>query len=97
GRVNRVRTSATKPGTTMVLTLVDGNRKPWITSALVRRNFTGVSTATLVQYGVNPYCPAIRRTVREPSGSCAVPRLLSANSPPRCNAVGSMVSTLLGG
>src|SRR4051794_37650530 len=97
GRVNRVRTSATKPGTTIVLTLVDGNRKPWITSVLVKRNFTGVSTATFVQAGANPYCPPINRTVSEPSRSCAVPRLLSANSPPRCNVVGSIVSTLLGG
>src|SRR5262249_15468222 len=97
GRVNRVRTSATKPGTTIVLTLVEGNRKPWTTSALVRRNFTGVSTAILVQSGANPYCPATKRTVSDPSRSCAVPRLLSANSPPRCNVVGSIVSTLLGG
>src|SRR5215470_15136086 len=97
GLVNRVRTSATKPGTTIVLTLVDGSRNPWITSVLVRRNFTGVSTATFVQSGVNPYCPATNRVVSEPSCSCAVPRLLSANSPPRCNVVGSIVSTLLGG
>src|SRR5262245_10010398 len=97
GLANRVRTSATKPGTTIVLTLVDGNRKPWITSVLVKRNFTGVSTATFVQAGANPYCPPINRTVSEPSRSCAVPRLLSANSPPRCNVVGSIVSTLLGG
>src|SRR5262249_29977790 len=97
GRVNRVRTSETKPGTTIVLTLVDGSRKPWTTSALVRRNFTGVSTATLVHSGANPYWPATRRTVSDPSCSCAVPRLLSANSPPRCNVTGSMVSTLLGG
>src|SRR5262245_12269587 len=97
GLVNRVRTSATKPGTTIVLTLVDGSRKPWITSVLVKRNFTGVSTATFVQSGANPNCPAINRTVCEPSRSCAVPRLLSANSPPRCNVVGSIVSTLLGG
>src|SRR5262245_61929683 len=97
GLANRVRTSATKPGTTIVFTLVDGNRKPWMTSVLVRRNFTGVSTATFVQSGANPNCPPIKRTVSEPSRSCAVPRLLSANSPPRCNVVGSIVSTLLGG
>src|SRR5262245_33913092 len=97
GLANRVRTSATKPGTTIVLTLVDGSRKPWITSMLVRRNFTGVSAATFVHSGVNPYCPPTNRVVSEPSRSCAVPRLLSANSPPRCNVVGSIVSTLLGG
>src|SRR5262249_25557641 len=97
GLVKRVRTSATKPGMTIVLTLVDGNRKPWITSVLVKRNFTGVSTATFVQAGANPNCPAPNRAVSEPSRSCAVPRLLSANSPPRCNVVGSIVSTLLGG
>src|SRR5262249_43424690 len=97
GLVKRVRTSATKPGMTIVLTLVDGNRKPWITSVLVKRNFTGVSTATFVQAGANPNCPAPNLTVSDPSRSCAVPRLLSANSPPRCNVVGSIVSTLLGG
>src|SRR5215468_10196263 len=97
GLVNWVRTSATKPGTTIVLTLVDGSRKPWSTSVLVRRNFTGVSAATFVHSGVNPYCPATNRVVSEPSRSCAVPRLLSANSPPRCKVVGSIVSTLLGG
>src|SRR5215510_1291879 len=97
GLENRVRTSATKPGTTIVLTLVEGSRKPWITSVLVRRNFTGVSTATFEQSGANPNCPPINRTVSEPSRSCAVPRLLSANSPSRCNVVGSIVSTLLGG
>src|SRR5215471_8002529 len=97
GRVKLVRTSATKPGITIVFTLVAGSRKPWMTSVLVRRNFTGVSTGTCRQSGTKPYCCAISRTVTEPSGSTAVPRLLSANSPPRCNVVGSTVSTLLGG
>src|SRR6202521_2639705 len=31
------------------------------------------------------YCSAIMRTVIEPSGSTAEPRLLSTNSPCRCN------------
>src|SRR5258707_5384740 len=61
------------------------------------RNFTGVSTGTREQSGTKAYCSATSRTVTEPSGSAAVPRLLSANSPPRCRVVGSMVSTLLGG
>src|ERR1700719_1490322 len=97
GRLKRVRTSATKPGITIVLMLVAGSRKPWITSVLVRRNLTGVSTGTLAQSGTKAYCCAISLTVTDPSGSLAVPRLLSANSPPRCSVVGSMVSTLLGG
>src|SRR5262245_31611978 len=97
GRLKLVRTSATKPGTTMVFTLVAGSRKPWTTSVAVRRNFTGVSTGTCVQSGTKAYCSATILTVTEPSGSTAVPRLLSANSPPRCNVVGSTVSTLLGG
>src|ERR1700730_10231295 len=37
------------------------------------------------------------RTVTDPSGSTAVPRLLSTNSPWRCSVVGSMTSTLLEG
>src|SRR5712672_1141317 len=85
------------PGITIVFTLVAGSRNPWITSVLVRRNFTGVSTRTFAQSGTNAYCSAISRTVTEPSGSTAVPRLLSTNSPPRCKVVGSIVSTLLGG
>src|SRR5258706_4881420 len=61
------------------------------------RNFTGVSTGTCAHCGTKEYCSPIILTVTEPSGSAAVPRLLSANSPPRCKVVGSMVSTLLGG
>src|ERR1700756_3544305 len=61
------------------------------------RNFTGVSTGTCAHCGTKEYCSPIILTVTEPSGSAAVPRLLSANSPPRCKVVGSIVSTLLGG
>src|ERR1700758_2743554 len=97
GRAKRVRTSATKPGITIVLTLVEGSKNPWITSGAVRRNLTGVSTGTCAPPGPNAYCSATILTVTAPSGSAAVPRLLSTNSPPRCSVVGSMVSTLLGG
>src|SRR5882724_4078152 len=68
-----------------------------MTSVAVRRNFTGVSVGTCTHCGTNAYCCATIRAVTEPSASVAVPRLLSANSPFRCNVVGSMVSTLLGG
>src|SRR6516164_6480750 len=68
-----------------------------MTSVLVMRNFTGVSAGTCAQFGTKEYCSPIILTVTEPSGSPAVPRLLSANSPPRCRVMGSMVSTLLGG
>src|SRR6266404_8122768 len=61
------------------------------------RNFTGVSTGTCAHCGTKEYCSPIILTVTEPSGSAAVPRLLSANSPPRCRVGVSMVSTLLGG
>src|SRR5262249_3934976 len=52
---------------------------------------------TCAQFGTKEYCSPIILTVTEPSGSTAVPRLLSENSPPRCRVMGSMVSTLLGG
>ena len=81
----------------VVFTFVAGSRKPWITSGLVSRSFTGVSAGTRAQSGTKAYCWAISRTVTESSGSTAVPRLLSANSPPRCKVSGSIVSTLLGG
>src|SRR5271156_3113652 len=97
GWAKLVRTSATKPGTTIVLTLVSGSRKPCTTSALVSRNFTGVSTGTLTQCGTKSYCSPMSRTVAEPSGSIAVPRLLSTNSPPRWSVSGSITSTLLDG
>src|SRR6516162_5165663 len=81
----------------MVLMLVSGSRKPCTTSALVRRNFTGVCAGTTAQWGTKSYCSPMSRTVAEPSGSIAVPRLLSANSPPRCKVRGSTTSTLLDG
>jgi len=37
------------------------------------------------------------RAVTRPSGPTVVPRLCSANSPDRCNVLGSIRSTLLGG
>src|SRR4029077_15411112 len=67
------------------------------TSALVRRNFTGVSAGTRTQCGTKSYCWAMSRTVAEPSGSIVVPRLLSTNSPPRCKVRGSTTSALLEG
>ena len=42
-------------------------------------------------------CVAMTRTVTLPSGPTVVPRLCSANSPDRCNVLGSIRSTLLGG
>src|SRR5258708_31703552 len=81
----------------MVFTFVSGSRKPCTTSALVRRNVTGVPAGNVTQRGTNSYCWATRRTVTDPWGPAAVPRLLSTNSPRRCSVVGSMTSTLLGG
>jgi hypothetical protein len=81
----------------MVLMLVTGSRKPCTTSVLVSRNLIGVLAATLTQSGTKPYWSATSRAVSDPSCSCAVPRLLSANSPPRWRVVGSILSTLLGG
>src|SRR5271163_4857701 len=56
GALKLVRTSATNPGTTMVFTLVLGSRNPCTTSALVRRNFTGVLAGTRTQRGTKSYC-----------------------------------------
>ena len=39
--------------------------------------------ARRTQCGTKSYCPAMSRTVTDPSGSAAVPRLLSTNSPCR--------------
>src|SRR5215831_8056186 len=47
--------------------------------------------------GTNMNCVATTRVVTLPSGATRVPRFCSANSPARCNAFGSMCSTLLGG
>src|SRR3954453_10616094 len=73
--------------------LVCAIRKPWTTSALVARNVTGVSAGTSTHAGVNEYCWPMARTVTEPSGSTALPRLDSTNSPPRWSVLGSAVST----
>src|ERR1700694_2981502 len=43
--------------------------------------------------GVNENCCPIARTVTEPSGSTALPRLLSMNSPEICSVCGFAVST----
>jgi len=72
-------------------------RKPCTTSALVVRNVIGVSAGTTMQDGVKEYCWPIPRTVMEPSGSSALPRLLSMNSPRRCKVRGSTISTRLCG
>ena len=57
------------------------DQKPCTTSALVTRNVMGVSAGTRMHCGVKEYCWPIARTVTEPSGSTALPRLLSMNSP----------------
>src|SRR5258708_19862951 len=68
-----------------------------MTSGLVRRKRTGAAAGTRTHCGTNTYCSARMRTVIEPSGSTAVPRLLSTNSPCRCKVAGLMVSTSLRG
>ena len=60
-------------------------------------NVIGVSVGTRMQEGVKEYCWPMARTVTAPSGSIALPRLLSMNSPPRCRVRGSAVSTRLCG
>src|SRR3954469_9518450 len=69
--------------------LVCAIRNPWTTSALVARNVTGVSAGTSMHCGVNEYCWPMARTVTEPSGSTALPRLDSTNSPARWSVLGS--------
>src|SRR5271163_2324419 len=81
----------------MALVFVLCTKKPCTTSALVSRKRTGVEAGTTAHCGTNMYCSAIMRTVTEPSGSVAEPRLLSTNSPCRCNVAGLMVSTSLKG
>ena len=67
-------------------------------SVAVPRNVTGISAGTTMHCGTNEYCCAISRTMTLPSGSSDVPRLLSTNSPFRCDSVlTSMVSTRDGG
>src|SRR3954470_4977592 len=97
GWSNRVRTSATKPGITMLLTLVPVTRKPCTTSGLVTRNTTRVSVGTTMHGGTKEYCCAMTCTTADPSGSSSVPRLPSMNSPVRCRRLASIVSTFDGG
>src|SRR5712664_3914993 len=59
----------------------DGEEEAVHDIALVSRNRTGVSAGTRTQWGTKSNCTAMSRTVTEPSGSKAVPRLLSTNSP----------------
>src|SRR5271165_2390944 len=81
----------------MALVFVLCTKKPCTTSALVSRKRTGVEAGRTTHCGTNIYCSAIMRTVIEPSGSTAEPRLLSTNSPWRCKVAGLMVSTSLKG
>src|SRR5271168_399123 len=81
----------------MALVFVLWTKKPCVTSALVKRKRTRVAAGTTAHWGTNMYCCAIKRTVIEPSGSTAEPRLLSTNSPWRCKVAGLMVSTSLKG
>src|SRR6516164_10659546 len=94
---NSVYTCATKPGTTMVFTLVPVIRMPWMTSGVVKRRVTRRFCGTEMQRGTNMNCVATTRTVTPPAESTVVPRFCSANSPDRCNVLGSIRSTLLGG
>ena len=57
------------------------------------RKVSGVLSGTRMQDGAKEYCWPMARTVTEPSGSSALPRLDSTNSPPRCSVVGSTIST----
>src|SRR5215831_1142884 len=71
--------------------------KPCTASALASRIVTGLPAGTTRQFGTNAYCCATTRTTAEPSGAITVPRLASANSPPLCREVDSIVSTCDGG
>src|SRR6516165_9923203 len=95
--VNSVYTCATKPGTTMVFTLVPVMSRPWTTSGAAKRRVTRRPRGTAMQRGTNMNCVAMTRTVTPPSAPTVVPRFCSANSPDRCSVLGSMSSTLLGG
>src|SRR5271154_3592789 len=81
----------------MALVFVLWTKKPCVTSALVKRKRTRVAAGTTAHWGTNIYCSAIKRTLIEPSGSTAEPRLLSTNSPSRCRVAGLIVSTSLKG
>src|SRR5262249_33657020 len=96
-RVNVVYTCETKPGTTMVFTLVPVISRPWTTSGVAKRSVTRRPCGTARQRGTNMNCVAMARTVTPPSAPTVVPRFCSANSPERCSVFGSMCSTLLGG
>src|SRR3954447_9919771 len=96
-RMNSEYTWATKPGTTMVFTLVPVIRRPWTTSGVAKRRVTRRPYGTAMQRGTNMNCVAMTRTVTPPSAPTVVPRLCSANSPDRCSVLGSIRSTLLGG
>ena len=62
----------------MTLTLLPWIRKPWTTSALVSADGDGGMSvpARTMHCGVNEYCWPMARTVTEPSGRTALPRLL---------------------
>ena len=66
-RVNSVYTCATKPGTTMVFTLVPVIRRPWMTSGVAKRSVTRRPRGTAMQRGTNMNCVAI-----DPHGDAAV-------------------------
>src|SRR3954452_420371 len=68
-----------------------------MTSGVVKRSVTRRPCGTARQRGTNMNCVAITRTVTLPSAPTVVPRFCSANSPDRCNVLGSIRSTLLGG
>src|SRR6478752_2669869 len=97
GLGNVVVNVETKAGISIVLAFVVPTTKPWMVSVLVPRNVTGTPAGTTMHCGWNEYCCAIRRTVTLPSAPTLVPRLLSTNSPFRCNVLTSTVSTRDGG
>ena len=66
-RVNSVCTCATKPGTTMVLTLVPVISRPWITSGEAKRSVTRRFAGTAMHCGTNMNWVAMARTVTLPS------------------------------
>ena len=68
-----------------------------MTSGDAKRSVTARPRGTAMQRGTNMNCVAMIRAVTLPSGPTVVPRLCSANSPDRCNVLGSIRSTLLGG
>src|SRR5262249_52190796 len=97
GSRNVVRTVVTYPGTTIALTFVPWTMKPCTTSALARRNVTGLPAGTTRQFGINAYCCATTRTSAEPPGGIRVPILAWENPPPWSSEVESIASTGEGG